>query len=77
MKVLKCRTCKKELTGKELVRAERHNIRLCAPCYREYYRQYNAKKRSDMPWCDDWILKEPLPMQEKKEREIFWGLYAL
>lgn len=68
MKVLKCRTCKKELTGKDKARAERHNIRLCAPCYREYYRQYNAKKRSGMPWYDDWILKEPLPIQEKGKK---------
>lgn len=69
MKVLRCRTCKKELTGKEKARAERHNIRFCAPCYREYYRQYNAKKKSEMPWYDDWIYEEPKPIQNKKKVE--------
>lgn len=68
-RVYRCRACKKELAGRDKARAERHNIRLYTPCYREYYRQYNAKKRGEMPWYDDWILKEPLPIQEKGKKE--------
>ena len=67
--VYRCRTCKKELAGRDKARAERHNIRLCAPCYREYYRQYNAKKRSEMPWYDDWILKDPVAFQLKNKKD--------
>ena len=67
--VYRCRTCKKELAGRDKARAERHNIRLCAPCYREYYRQYNAKKRSEMPWYDDWILKDPVVFQLKNKKD--------
>lgn len=68
-RVYRCRTCKKELAGRDRERALKHRVYMCTACYREYMKNYEAEKKKEMPWYDDWILKEPLPIQEKGKKE--------
>lgn len=69
MKVMRCRTCKKELAGRDRERALKHRVYICTACYREYKRNYNAKKQSEMPWYDDFIYKDNKPIGPRKMKE--------
>lgn len=69
MKVLRCRVCKRELAERDRDRAIKHNVRICGPCYREYKRNYEAKKKKEMPWYDDYIYKDNKPIGPRKMKE--------
>ena len=66
--VKKCCKCGKDLTNKEkkLVAIYAHNM--CRGCHRDYNREKEGKY-SEMPWYDDWILRESAVVQVKDKKE--------
>lgn len=41
---------------------------ICTACYREYKKNYEAKKKKEMPWYDDFIYKDSKPIVVRKEK---------
>ena len=66
--IYRCRTCKRELAGRDRERALKHRVYICTACYREYKRNYEAKKKKEMPWYDDFIYKDSKPIVVRKEK---------
>lgn len=67
----KCYKCGKDLTEKELKLAKIYGSNMCKPCRKQYSKQRYQRKVdvSEMPWYDDWILKEPAVFQLRDKKD--------
>ena len=69
--VNRCCKCGKDLTEKELKLVKAYGSNMCKPCRKRYGQlRYQRKMAvSEMPWYDDWILKEPAAFQLRDKKD--------